>query len=113
MLKALFAIIHKKELVTWSYKEIKQVIKQFGFYNSSVIFYTIKTSGLIITNGTGPLPNLVSNNNHHYALTTTTYITDLIKDIINLTQVYTTNQKYKGQSDNFDFKLIIFQNHCY
>jgi hypothetical protein len=85
MLKALFATIHKKELITWSYKKIKQVVKQSGFYNSGVIFYTIKTNGLIITNETGPSPNLVSDNNHYHALTTATYITDPAKDIINLT----------------------------
>jgi hypothetical protein len=91
MPEALFATIHKKELVTWSREKIKQVVKQSGFYNSGVISYTIKTSRLAITNETSPLPNLVSNNNYHYALTT-----DPAKDIINLTRVYTTDQKYKG-----------------
>jgi hypothetical protein len=113
MPEALFATIHKEEPVTWSYKEIKQVVKQSGFYNSSVISYTIKTGGLAITNETGLLSDLASDNNHYHALTIATYIADLAKDIINLTQVYTTNQKYKGQSDNFDLKLTIFQNHCY
>jgi hypothetical protein len=108
MPEALFVTIHKKEPVTWSYKKIKQVVKQSGFYNSGVISYTIKTSGLVITNGTGPSPNLASDNNHYYALTT-----DPAKDIINLTRVYTTDQKYGGQSNNFDLKLIIFQNHCH
>jgi hypothetical protein len=108
MPEALFATIHEKEPVTWSREEIKQVVKQSGFYNSGVIFYTIKTSGLAITNGTGPLPDFASDNNYYYALTT-----DPAKDIINLTQVYTTDQKYRGQSNNFDLKLIIFQNHCH
>jgi hypothetical protein len=85
MLEALFATIHKKELVTWSHKKIKQIVKQSGFYNSGVISYTIKTGGLIITNGTGLLPNLVSGNNHYYALITAIYITDPAKNIINLT----------------------------
>jgi hypothetical protein len=109
----LFAIIYKKELVTWSYKKIKQVVKQSGFYNSGVIFYIIKTNKLIITNRTGLLPDLVSDNNHYYTLTIITYIANFAKDIINLIQVYTTDQKYKGQSNNFDLKLIIFQNYCY
>jgi hypothetical protein len=113
MLKALFATIHKEELVTWSRKEIEQVVKQSGFYNSGVIFYTIKRSGLAITNRTGFLSDLASDNNHYYALTTVTYITDPAKDIINLTRVYTTDQKYRGQNDNFDLKLTIFQNHCH
>jgi hypothetical protein len=91
MPEALFATIHKEELVTWSREEIKQVVKQSGFYNSGVISYTIKTSELAITNGTGPLPDLASDNNHHYALTT-----DPAKDIINLTRVYITDQKYGG-----------------
>jgi hypothetical protein len=113
MSEALFATIHKEEPVTWSCEEIKQVIKQSGFYNFGVIFYTIKTSGLAITNRTGPLPDLVSSNNHYHAFTTATYITDPAKDIINLTQVYITDQKYRGQNDNFDLKLTIFQNHCH
>jgi hypothetical protein len=95
MPEALFATIHKEELVTWSCKKIKQVVKQSGFYNSGVISYTIKTSGLAITNGTGPLSDLASDNNHYYALITATYIADPAKDIINLTQVYITDQKYK------------------
>jgi hypothetical protein len=113
MPEALFATIHKEELVTWSREKIEQVVKQSGFYNSGVISYTIKTGELVITNGTGPLPDLASDNNHYYALTTVTYIADPAKDIINLTQVYTTDQKYRGQSDNFDLKLTIFQNHCH
>jgi hypothetical protein len=113
MPEALFATIHKEELVTWSCEEIEQVVKQSGFYNSGVISYTIKTNRLAIINGTGPLPDLASGNNHHYALTTATYIADPAKDIINLTRVYTTDQKYGGQSDNFDLKLTIFQNHCH
>jgi hypothetical protein len=78
MPEALFATIYKEELVTWSCEEIKQVVKQSGFYNSDVISYTIKTGGLAITNGTGSLPDLASdnNNNYHYALTTATYIAD-------------------------------------
>jgi hypothetical protein len=78
MPEALFATIHKEELVTWSREKIKQVVKQSGFYNSGVISYTIKTDRLTITNGTGSLPNLASdnNNNHHHALTTATYIAD-------------------------------------
>jgi hypothetical protein len=113
MPEALFATIHKEKLVTWSREKIKQVVKQSGFYNSGVISYTIKTGELIITNKTGPLPDLASNNNHHHTLTTATYIADPAKDIINLTQVYTTDQKYRGQSNNFDLKLTIFQNHCH
>jgi hypothetical protein len=113
MPKALFATIHKEELVTWSYEEIEQVVKQSGFYNSGVISYTIKTNRLAITNKTGPSPDLASDNNHYYALTTVTYIANPAKDIINLTRVYTTNQKYEGQSNNFDLKLTIFQNHCH
>jgi hypothetical protein len=92
----LFATIHEEEPVTWSREEIEQVVKQSGFYNSGVISYTIKTSGLAITNETGPLPNLASGNNHYYALTTATYIADPAKDIINLTRVYITDQKYRG-----------------
>jgi hypothetical protein len=78
MPEALFATIHKKEPVTWTYKEIKQVVKQSGFYNSGVISYTIKTSGLAIRNGTGSSPDLASdnNNNHYHAPTTATYIAD-------------------------------------
>jgi hypothetical protein len=113
MPEALFATIYKEELVTWSCEEIKQVVKQSGFYNSGVIFYTIKTGGLAIINGTGLSPDLASNNNHYYTLITAIYITDPAKDIINLTRVYTTDQKYEGQSNNFDLKLTIFQNHCY
>jgi hypothetical protein len=66
MPEALFAIIHKEELVTWTCKKIKQVIKQSGFYNLGVISYTIKTSGLVITNETGSLSDLSSNNNYYY-----------------------------------------------
>jgi hypothetical protein len=113
MLEALFATIHKKEPITWSREKIKQVVKQSGFYNSSVISYTIKTNKLAIINGTGLLPDLTNDNNHYYTLITVTYIADLAKDIINLTQVYITDQKYKGQSDNFDLKLTIFQNYCH
>jgi hypothetical protein len=111
----LFATIHKKELVTWTCEEIKQVVKQSGFYNLGVIFYIIKTNRLIITNGTSSLPDFASDNknNYYYSFTIIIYITDLVKDIINLTQVYITDQKYKGQSDNFDLKLTIFQNYCY
>jgi endonuclease III-like uncharacterized protein len=82
---------HKKELITWSYKKIEQVVKQSGFYNSGVIFYTIKTNRLVITNKTGLSPDLVNNNNYYHAL-----ITNPAKDIINLTQVYIIDQKYKG-----------------
>jgi hypothetical protein len=86
MPKALFATIHKKEPVTWTCEEIKQLIKQSGFYNLSVISYTIKTDKLTITNRTGSSPDLASsnNNNHHDALTTATYIADPAKDIVNL-----------------------------
>jgi hypothetical protein len=91
MPEALFTTIHKKELITWSCKEIKQVIKQSGFYNSSVISYTIKTNKLTITNETSPLFDLASDNNHYYALTTVTYITNPAKNIINLIQVYITD----------------------
>jgi hypothetical protein len=80
MPEALFITIYKEELVTWSYKKIKQVVKQSGFYNSGVISYIIKTSELIITNKTGLLSNLVSDNNYYYA-----FIINLAKDIINLT----------------------------
>jgi hypothetical protein len=96
MPKALFATIYKEELITWSCEKIKQVVKQSGFYNFDVIFYIIKTNKLAITNKTGLLPDLVSDNNYHYALITVTYITNLAKDIINLIQVYTTDQKYKS-----------------
>jgi hypothetical protein len=114
MSETLFVTIYKEELVTWSYKKIKQVVKQSGFYNSDVISYTIKTNRLIITNKTGSSSDLVSsNNNNYYAFTLVTYIANLTKNIINLIQVYTTDQKYKGQSNNFDLKLIIFQNHCH
>ena len=34
------------------------------------------------------------------------------RDIINLTKMITTDNKYSGQGDNFDFKLTIFNNHC-
>jgi endonuclease III-like uncharacterized protein len=84
MPEALFATIHKEKLVTWTREEIKQVIKQSGFYNSGVISYTIKTSGLVIINRASSLSDLASNNNHHHTLTTATYIADLAKDIINL-----------------------------
>jgi hypothetical protein len=43
---ALFIIIHKEELVTWTCEKIEQVVKQSGFYNLGVISYTIKTGGL-------------------------------------------------------------------
>jgi hypothetical protein len=86
MPKALFATIHKKELVTWTREEIEQPVKQSGFYNLGVIFYIIKTNRLAITIGTGSLPDLASdnNNNYYHALTTLTYITDPAKDIISL-----------------------------
>jgi endonuclease III-like uncharacterized protein len=64
MSDVLFATIYKEELITWSYKKIKQVIKQSGFYNSGVIFYIIKTSRLIIINGTASLPDLASVTDH-------------------------------------------------
>jgi hypothetical protein len=84
--KVLFATIYKEEPVTWTYEKIKQLVKQFGFYNSGVISYTIKTNKLTITIETGSLLNLVSNNNnnHHHTLTTLTYITNPAKDIISL-----------------------------
>jgi hypothetical protein len=62
----LFAIIHKEKLVTWTREEIEQVVKQSGFYNLGVISYIIKTSGLVITNGTSSLADLASGNNNNY-----------------------------------------------
>ena len=37
---------------------------------------------------------------------------DFGKELTNLAKIYTTESKYTGQDDNFDFKLVIFHDLC-
>jgi hypothetical protein len=107
---ALANCAREDEPVSWTKEAIQEHVKNYGNFNSYVIDNIIKTGGSAIKFGTGDPPLPPSPQLGIPA----PYVKqkDPARDITNLSKMYTDSQKYGGQDDNFDFKLIIFNTYC-
>ena len=101
--EALYDVLQEEKPTQWSQEEIEDHINSNGEFKSRKIAYLIKSGGSSINFGpsvpvTPPLALPVAR--------------DPARDITNLAKLYTGDQKYSGQDDNFDFHLTIFNNYC-
>jgi hypothetical protein len=95
--------LQEEKPTQWSQEEIEDHINSNSEFKSRKIAYLIKSGGSSINFGpsvpvTPPLALPVAR--------------DPARDITNLAKLYTGDQKYSGQDDNFDFHLTIFNNYC-
>ena len=87
-------------------------------FNSRQIEYILKNDTTKKNNTTLTTLNSLANTSTQTPLQTTTTraegsnIQGFGKELANLAKMYTEDNKYSGENDNFDFKLVIFHNLC-
>ena len=98
--------------------KINEHIAAGGKFNLGQIKYILKNDTTKKDNTTLTTSNSPANTSTQTPLQTTTTRAEVSntqgfgKELANLAKMYTEDNKYSGENDNFDFKLVIFHNLC-
>src|SRR6266516_285391 len=125
--ESLLNTLQEEEPTEWTEFEIKEHMATVGKFNSGRINYMLNkthptnTNRLPTTNPTPsaiqPVPPVQQNPQHDMAakaeiLEWQNQTQGFGKELTNLAKMYREDNKYSGEDDNFDFKLVIFHDHC-
>ena len=109
---SLFETLQEKQPMKWSQLDIDEHIQTHGGFRSGKINHILHPTLPPISGSSGNSSGNPGNTGPLDPTLTTPPIRDPARDITNLAKLYSDDQKYSGQEDNFDFHLIIFNNHC-
>lgn len=102
----MFQALLENEPTEWTKFEVNEYILTRGEFNSERIKSIL--SRLQLTSPT-PLPPRTLQTR---SVQNRTLNRDFSKELMNLAKIYTEENKYCGENDNFDFKLVVFNDLC-
>ena len=111
MPESMFNVLQGKDPTEWTILEINEHVSTRGEFNSGRVRYILKNNTTLDT-----LDTLDSSTNTGTRTTKdgteVTSTQGIGKELANLAKMYTEDNKYSGENDNFDFKLVIFHDLC-
>ena len=113
MAKGLYNTAHEEEQAAWPQIELTRQIEAENFNSILACSAPIQASTIsTFTSASFMTPNPQSSQHISIQPPETPLTPGFSQKVVNLTKLYTEEQKYSGEDDNFEYKLNIFNNAC-
>jgi hypothetical protein len=119
--ESLFSTTQEEDPIEWTESELRAHLDAFGEFNSVRINNILKRRGITNLPSSSQVVPLTRQGNPLGDLAIVAGRTQepgrglengFVEELLNLQEMYTEEEKYSGENDNFDYKLLIFDDLC-